>query len=512
MISSSPAFLLGGDTPGYVAFIREIIQNGFIIPSQNTLHFPGSYWVYPPLLPYFWAVVTHLLGGGTLTPFYVIEVSGMVADSLVVIPVFLISRLVFNRQAAIVSSLLFAVYLPDLFALAWGGVPQLFATFLFAWVIYFTILISRESNRSIKNTLALGILLILLTLTHDLTIFVMIFSLLGTVVISLILKKIRIGGIRPNMEHLNSVIWKLPVAIIVSLPVFLVWYVPRYWWIIDAGVPYASSSLPPVFSNSASIFQIIWQGFEGFLSPLGFSMVFIPVAIWSIYLCFRKIPEKSGVLIIFTIVPLLIGVVDYHASIIVARMGYYTFFPALIISSYGVVHFMNSFASNEKTLAGVTVPHNRRKKVAAAIVIIPLLLVSTLGISYNTTAHSLYNSYLDTSTDNLIDYSTLNWIHSNIPVNSTFASYGEIGYYIMGYDGNPTLVYQDLKYLTQPAEWNESIAAYDLAYIPTHNITLTEHLISQYHVNYVTVSGGTPVPSFYTEVYSDSSTVIYQVS
>lgn len=512
VISSNPTFLLGGDTPGYVAYVQEVIRNGFMIPTQNAIHFPGSYWVYPPLLPYFWAILTHLLGNGPITPFYVIEISGMLIDALVVIPVFMIAKLVFGKKTAVVSAFMFTVYLPDLFALSWGGVPQLFATFLFAWVIYFTILISREESRSLRNTVVLGVVLIILTLTHDLSIFVMIFSILAVIILSLMLQRIKIRGLETNAAHLKSVVRKLPLSLLIALPLMLVWYIPRYWWIIDAGAPYINSNLPAVFTQTTATFSLVFQGMIYFLSPLSFAVLLIPLAVWSIYWCLKHMPEKSGVLLVFAILPILISVVDFHDPIIVGRMGYYTFLPALVITSHGLISFWNSHMEHRKEVGMKnTGSSNRSQKVAAAVIIIPFLMVSTFGVSANMTAHSFYNSYLDSSPSNVIDYSTLNWIHSNIPRNSTFASYGEFGYYIMGFDGNPTLVYQSLKYLTQPAEWNESIAAYDLVYAPSANVNMTMHLISKYNVDYVTTSGNVSVPSFYTEVYHDGNTTIYHV-
>lgn len=512
VVSSSPTFLLGGDTPGYVAYVREIIANGLQVPSVNSLHFPGSYWVYPPILPYFWSMLTLLLGNTQMTTFYVIEVTGLVIDSLVIIPLYLAAKLVFGKNVAVVSSFLFAFYLPDLYALTWGGVPQLFATFLIAWVIYFTLLISRESGRNYRNTVMLGIVLSVLTLTHDLSIWVMIFSLSALVVVSLILRALPARILSPDPEHLKSIIRKTPIAMLISVPALLVWYLPRTWWLVDAGAPYINTSLQQIFPQSSGLLPMALQGINGYFSPLGFAVFLIPLAIGGVYLCVRHSLEKTGVLLLFLSAPIVMSIIDVHDPTIVSRMGYYTFFPSLMITSYAIVHLKERYFSDFTIFKLSTVANPRKNTKRIAALTVPLILISALGVSANMSSHTFYNSYIGSEPNGLIDYTTLQWIHNNIPSNSTVASFGEFGYYVMGYDGNPTLVYQELKYLTQPAEWNESIAAYSLIYLPDNNITLTQQLISKYNISYVTGLQGISVPSFYSSVYSHDNMTIYKVS
>lgn len=512
VISSSPTFILGGDTPGYVAFTREIIQNGLFIPGLNSLHFPGSFWVYPPLLPYFWSMLIKAFGDSTFTPFYVIEISGMVIDSLVIIPLFLTARTVFGSKVAIISAFMYTVYIPDLYALTWGGVPQLFATFLFAFAIYFTVRISRDESRSRRDAVLLGLVLIVLTFTHDLTIFVMLFSLTMIVIASAFLMKVRLKTFRPNKVHLHSIITKVPLSIAIAVPALLIWYIPRYWWIIDAGAPYINANLPIVFSSSLTLPQIIYQGIDGYLSPLGFAIFLIPLMSYSVYLVTKSHFEKSGILLAFMSFPVLMSIIDFHDPTIVARMGYYSFLPSVMITSYGIFSIYEKYRySKEVNASSPANPVKRSRKTIAVALAVPLILISSLGVTANMQSHTFYNSYLNVEPNQVIDYSALGWIHSNLPQNSTFASFGELGYYIMGYDGNPTLVYQNLKYLTQPVEWNESIAAYNLVYRPDMNVTQTEGLISQYNVSYVTSMTGVSVPSFYKEVYSSHNMVIYYV-
>lgn len=511
VISSNPAFILGGDTPGYAAFTHEIIQNGMVIPGLNILHYPGSFWVYPPLLPYFWSLLVKVLGNSTIMPFYVIETSGMVIDSLVIIPLFLTARMVFGRKVATVSAFLYTVYLPDLFALTWGGVPQLFATFLFAFVIYFTVLISREETRYKKNAVLLGIILAVLTFTHDLTIFVMIFSLVLIILASAFFLKVKFKGFSPDRSHLLSIVTKLPISIAIAVPALLIWYIPRYWWVIDAGAPYVNANLPIVFTSSLTFPQLIFQGVEGYFAPLGFAILLIPLMVYSVRYAVKHAFEKSGILLSFMAFPVLLSIIDFHDPTIVSRIGYYSFLPSLVITSRGIMQLYEKYSQSDHTHdIPVTQVRKSRRSILAAL-IVPLILVSALGVGSNVQSHTFYNTYVNVGSNQVIDYSTLGWIHSNLPQNSTFASFGELGYYIMGYDGNPTLVYQNLKYLTQPVEWNESIAAYNLVYRPDANVTLTHGLISKYNVSYVTSMAGVSVPSFYKEVYSNQNFIIYNV-
>lgn len=512
VVSSSPTFLLGGDTPGYVAYVREIISNGFGVPAVNSIHFPGSYWVYPPVLPYLWSLMTILFGNTQLTTFYVIEASGLVIDSLVIIPLYMTVKMVFGKNVGIVSSLLFAFYLPNLYALTWGGVPQLFATFLIAWVIYFTVLISREPERKYRNAIVLGAILTILTFTHDLSIWVMVFSLSALVIISLVLRTFPSERLAPEPAHLKAIITKVPIALLISVPSILIWYIPRTWWLVDAGAPYINASLQQFFPSQPDLLQTVIQGASGYFSPLGFAILLIPLAIAGIYLCVKHNMEKTGVLLVFMSTPILLSIIDFHDPIIVARMGYYTFFPSLMFTAYAIVLIKDKYFGDFTVFRPSNAANPRRNTRRLVALTVPLILISALGVSANMSSHTFYNSYLSSEPNGLIDYTTLQWIHENVPSNSTVASFGEFGYYVMGYDGNPTLVYQDLKYLTQPAEWNESIAAYSLIYLPDSNTTLTQQLISKYNISYVTGVQGVAVPSFYKSVYSHDNMTIYKVS
>lgn len=514
VISSSPSFIVGSDTPSYVAFARELINNHFLIPQTNAIHYPGSVWVYPPVLPEILALFMYAFKLSGFSSFYFLTFLSIIIDSFTIIPIWKATKLLFSRRTAVMSSLIFSCYLPDLYALTWGGYPQILATAIFAWIIYYVVKIVKAENSNVKTYVVPGLLLGLLALTHDISTFVV----GGSVTIYILLLLIYSVISRENTikkRSFGSAIKLLPSLVISSIFVAY-WYIPRIWWVFDAAFPpsYIQSLNVPL--THQGFFSMIQANFQTFYGPLDMSMFIFPVLVLAIFYSIKRRKELSGIGFLFTIMisSALLILIEFRDQVLVSRLSYFIFLPALIIVSSAFERLLFSNKKHQSNNASETIFSKRSRGIGISIVLsIILIAVSAEGIYANMVSHSYYAGNDPSANFNFVDSGSLQWIHSNTPQNAVFAAPGIYGFYLMGYDGNPTLDYESPHYLTQPVEFNESSAAYTLIMTPLNNVSLTEHYISLYHVSYVVTlsQNSTNAPSFYHEVFKDNVLTIYYV-
>lgn len=510
VISSSPAFIGGGDTSSYIAFAREIINNGFKIPATNSIHFPGSEWVYPPVVPYLFAVLSRFFGISGWQAFVFPAIVGVIANALIVVPVWKISNLLFGRLTATVTTLSFSIYLPNLYAITWGGYPQLFATLISAVILYFLIKIV-TSNGNLKDDLILALLLGILYLTHDLSSFVVASALVLMIVAIILFRIVRpkaIPSVRPALH--------LSLSLGISAPFFLYWYLPRLWWIKDAAFGPASNVLQgnsSLASDLASV-QPIWIHLSPHIAYIGAFSLLVVVSIMAAFLNRRIRGRILGLVAVsvFMFLPIFLMIWKVGDSVLFSRLSYYVFFPAQIflvsLVSPGIKHLLlnrNKFGWNKES-------YKRMVGIVLSVIIVSLISVNYVhGTNSNILSHSYFTSF-DKNTTITQQIDTLNWIDNNIPKNSIVASEGQLGFYLMGYAGLPTILYEPAKYLTQPVEWNESLAAYVLTNTPTQNVSKTASEILLYNISYVIIPGEEPlVPSFYDVVFSSASANVFQI-
>ncbi len=510
VISTAPANYGGGDTASYVAFAREIMDNRFLIPTTNNLHFPGSGWVYPPAIPYLFALLFKVFGAGGCRPFEVAALVGVVANALIVVPVWKLTELIFNRTTATIATITFSAYLPNLYAITWGGYPQIFATLLIASILYFTVkLVALDGGK--REIIFLGVLMGILYLTHDLSSFVVSSSLLLLSIILLLS-----GFFSRNAMQLRSAGIKILSSLALSAPAFVYWYFPRLWWVKDAVFGGPSLIFQPhstIYADLSSL-QPVW--FHIFpLIP--YVVTFLVLLSMSILASFMSSGERhtnygTGLLSLFLALPLLMMVWKSNDSVLFSRLSYYLFIPAsILLSRLIVIGF--------EELKGIKVSakmgrETYRKSVGFILSVMKIVLLTVIavhGIEANRSSHTYYNSFSDNASISK-QFSALEWVNANIPNGSVVASDGQLGFYIMGYAGLPTLLYEPPNYLTQPVEWNESQAAYILTNHPAINLSLTEDLILQYNVSYVIIPrANLSVPSIYINVYDSNLITVYEV-
>jgi hypothetical protein len=525
VVSTPPRFYTASDSGEYVSFARELIANHFAIPKFNTLYYPGSPWIYPPIAIEFFAMLVWLTRASGWTPFYLLTAIMVVIDSLTIIPVFLVSKRVFNEFAAVVAVLIYAAYPPDLYALTWSGYPQIIATFLLGWIIYyFLVTVDSPNWGSPINIVSLGLITGILALTHDLTIFVVFFTAMFYCVFVLLRNvRVLVSSNGPQRRNVMTRVFKIVAANLIALPFFAYWYLPRWQWVMSA-----ASVMP---GAGEGLISVITNFFSSIIQPLGpfydFPIIFAVLLLFSLYLMGSKRNGKAfDVVFSFLVAPILLILVEHGNGVLSARLSYYIFFPALILVAYS----LSSVVTNLQGLrlkAGRLTKFNggdlvsrkkidKPKMVAYGIVFVLVALNAIGTVSFNMTSHTYYDKCFSCDATNVLitNLPVLAWIHQNIPNHAVFAVAGDLGYYVSAYDGNPAIVYHSLQYLTQQTERQESLAAYFLVYEASTNLTLAWNYIHYYNVSYVIVynSPNTTLPYFYQTVYSDNQVSVLRIS
>ena len=518
VLSSSPRFIAGGDTASYVAFAKEIIANGFFIPAHNALHFPGSQWIYPPVVPYILALIFRIFGDSGWLPFEIAGILGALLSAITVIPIWKVTNFIFGRLAATIATISFAFYLPNQYALTWGAYPQIFATLLLVMIFYYLVRLSnRKEEHSTRYVIYLSATLAILYLTHDLTSFVVLLSLGIFVLISFLIRYTSYKN--EDSRNISFAGIRVLLAVIISSPAFIIWYIPTLWWVKDAAFGSPSTSIVSsngfsLSSDISSIQQVLFH-LNPYIILVGILSILLIASIMRELIESVREEKLSRILslILFIVIPVILMSWKINDYVLFARFSYYVFPSGLIIVAGLLAHFLNNwhFTNNKSAKNNKTLPRNYIKPIFAFSVLILLSINSVVGIDANFNSHTYFAKYTDNSTTSL-QINSLNWINENIPHNSTIVSEGQLGFYIMGFSGLPTLVYEPLNYLTQPTEWNESLAAYILISNPSLNLPKTLNLIYKYNVKYIVVPENiTNAPSFYYEIHSAPSLTVYKI-
>jgi len=497
---SSPQFIAVGDAAEYVALARELAANNFAVPPHNTLYYPGTPWIYPPLGLELLAAIIRLTASSGWEPFYTLTGLMVVFDSLTVIPVFLLTKRVFDRGAALAAGLIFSSYPPDLYALSWSAYPQIVATFIVAWVLLLWVRAETDPH-PLRLNVFMGLLVGVVALVHDLTALILVGVLLTYAVIGTI-----VGFVgRRRLSNSTSAAW---VSLAVCSPFMAYWYAPRLWW-----VEYAASSA----STPQTLVSGVNQFLQSFAIPVGvyygYVIVYALLLIAFTYTMVTDFRPTTLTLICFGAVPVAIMVYKSTDITLLERLPYYTLLPTTIFVAKGLTYTCTRIEKAVKSFR----PSSRRTWAYTLAILLAFTAFTALStVSYSASAHTYYAQcdYCNNKAEPLTDLSIYEWIETNTPTGSVFAAAGHIGYYIAAYDGRPTIVYHPLDYLTQPSERYESLAAYTLVFTPDYNIVETLTYIIQYNVSYIVVYNtyNITVPYFYKPVYTDNLVTLYQVN
>ena len=496
-----PAGKFYGDLLGYIALGKEISANSMLIPSVNTIHYPGSAWVYPPVIPYLAAIFVMVSNGYSLQ---MLSAFSVLTVSLTSIPALKLMRNIFGPEEGSVGGILYALYFPSLYEETWGGLPQLLAILLLITML--AIVTSRNDRVNKWDSSAVLLLGFAIPFVHDLTSILILPSLLIAILLFIVLKSGR------SRESILSAISLIGLVTGISI-----WYLPRLWWVIDSAFPTSNgvfSSLSSIVPSSSStgilhsLYSVQQVSSAAAIIPYGWILV-VAFFMLSVVVLFKFVDHRQfPVMAAFLLLPLVLTFAYIDDNVLSARFSYFAYlFSFLLVAPmfYRMLKAtLNSFEGRRSK--GITSKYTVR--IVSACLIAVMVSLSVSGMLYDAGSHAYY-AYSDNRSEFQYSMDTVHFLgqhHSS----GTVVAAGTIGFLIMAYDALPVIEYQPLNYLTQPVEWNESYAAYEILHHPDSNIS--RQMIIRYNVSYVIMSPGEiDLPEYYNPVYSNPYFAIYVV-
>ena len=601
VLSGPPSFIPGGDGGEYVSLARELLANGFAVPATNSIYYPGTPWILPPVPVYLLAGLVAAIGRSGWLPFQTVLGLCIAFDVATLVPLWRLSKKVFGGATPYVVAATYVAYPPALYALTWTGYAQIVGTFLFVVCASLAAALVLDEGGARWRWLALGAALGLTALSHDLSAFVVLGALLLLAVFLGVLSTARWGGLEGlNPRAARQVVW----SVAVGLPFYLYWYAGRIQWLL--------SLAPGPRSGPTDIFSLVTEYVNAIAQPVGplllvEALFLLPCFLGGVYLLFRRSPGAGVVIGSFFLSPALLAVWEWSDPSFSVLLYYYMLVLSLPLVACALLAAVDQFSL--RVSGRRPVPGTRRNRAAytiGAVLVGGLILANSVGgVAFNVGSHAWFNECFECGsppaygqlrvttsppTDALIyvngtaagrwgswvtlppanysvsfqqvaglktpppetvrvasdtivkvtasyangtttlaysqaaglsrprqfDFGVLYWMAGHVPASAVVVAPGNLsnwGFYVSGYDGNPTIVAHGLQWLSQAQERTESSAAQTLVYSSAANDSLTVQLLREYNVSYVMVYAlnAGQVSKYYTLVYSDDMVNLYQV-
>jgi hypothetical protein len=515
VVSSSPSFIPGGDGGQYVALAREVISNKFLVPAVNTVYYPGTPWVLPPLPVLLLAALMSVFGSVGWVPFQILLALTIVFDVATLIPLWRLSSSLFGEPTAYVIAAAYVAYPPALYTLTWTGYAPIIGAMLSVWCLLYSVKVVAAGRGAMKNAIILGLLLGLTALSHDLSAFV----LLGGIV--LLLAALALLHLRASWHSTlpnSNALWHILLSLLIAAPAYLYWYAGRLDWLASVAGTQTSGG-----TNALGVFTEYITALQQPLGPLfgGEIAVLLPFLIYGIYLMAKGYSTAAIAVLPLLLSPTLIAIWKWSDPSLSVFLYYYIVLFSLPLVAFALVSVVGSVSTRA---ARTTVSNSPRRRGVAlrtagyGIILLLLAVNSVASVNFNAGSHVWFNECFACSPSGPrpFDYNVLSWMTGNVNRDSVVVAPGNLsnwGFYVCGYTGNPCIVAHGLQWLSQASERAESSAAQVLIYAPSENIMVTSADIRQYNVSYVMMYAAqtVQVPSFYTKVYNDTFVVLYSV-
>lgn len=486
LLFSKPPYFFGGDLYSYVTFSEEIRRNGMLIPFYNTLHFPGTGFVFPPLIPLILSPIgIYFSTTRTLEIFTLLEIF---IGSISTIPIYKIAKYAFDQKTGIIASYLYSSFPPFIYLDIWGDFAQV-AGFLLILLIILTLINILDGNKMNSYSLFFPVLIIILAFTHDLSFFFVVFYLLILVGILLLFSDLR-------KRYFISTVYIILGSLVGTL-------IGSLWYIYHSSIFYFLTDHSLSIYSGGSLSQSLYSFSVDFDIPYGFQWIVyvffaLLVITWS-YLHFQHPKDKVfliDTLLVASSIPCFVFVFD---PVLFSRFGYFLSLGYIFLGSFFVSNLI--FRKQQRKMR-FRLPKSAIKLVAVLFI----ALYVSFSVVMNENAHQYY-----VSGGSNISYSSdcgvIHWIESNGNRSDVIAAPQSIGFMLMAFTGNPVIVNESVSLLTQHLEFEESRAAGILIDF-SQNLTQLKAIEQSYHVDYVVSSTGYS-GDYYYPVYSNSNYTIY---
>lgn len=493
LLSSRP-FIFGGDSYSYVALSLEINRNSYLIPFRNSIHYPGTEFIFPPLIPYIFSPILPMIG-----TFDTIATLTAVDIFLGSIPVFLVSIITFKlrgKNAGIVSGFVYATFPPFMYLDTWGDTAQLLGFVLFLLLLLCVIEVIR-THRTGRNFYAGILLLILLGYAHDLSFFFSLFFLIITIISLFVWNKLT----DESVIRISPIL----VMLIVGGAIGSLWYVLHPAWLSFLFYNFISGKSHNLTFSVSGIAGSIDPLFAVPFGYMYFGFLFFALLAVAWFYSFRvrwsrdEIPIDA--LLIASIIPAVLLIFN---TVLFSRFLY---FASIGYSFVGSIFLADILSYKRNSISRL------RKKIHLFLkigVVLVIAMYLSLSVVINAESHSYYANGEGTGSSFAQNVMLSEWILSNDPHGQAIAAPQEIGFIIMAYAQVPVLVNENSSLLTQKNEVTESIAAGELISLPS-NLTLVEHLANEYSIIYI-VSNNTSSSSLFQPVFSNSFYTVYKIT
>lgn len=436
-----------GDVGEFATFVREISLNGGNIPYSNTIYFPGSRYIYPPLIFLGVANLNILLGRFITLP-----------TNAAIYELYYFTILISSAQAAflywylskkqdytekILTAAILIFFDVSLYSLSWGGYPDIIATFMLLLLLFF-LDNRRKDSRSLVYA---SIMFVLIAFTHDLTYFFTVLTVLGVVVFDCIKRDFRTAG-------------KTFAVLLAGGIAGAVWWLPRMSFVLSAFTVSTSQGTGPfpIFTSGTAVLQII---------PYLLPIVVLAAIEFAAALRQRKFEPMDAFTISFfcTASALVFLIKDPTLS---ARIILYSYTLALIIllKNLGIIKKTELFKGS----------WIMEKKKATALILALIAVVTPAQIYLGSASVHFFNSGQYAYNQELIDFGSTHFNEGTILA-------PQIGTYLSAIDGSTTIIYTG--FLAGHVEVTERNAAVSVILFSTSHGAFQN--ISKYNMTYIVI-------------------------
>ncbi len=444
-----PGFFPNVDAAEFATFVREISLNSGYIPSVNSIYFPGTAYIYPPLLFYFAYLVDiplgYLSGNSNLLQIYTLLAIAVAAGAYLNLMIYRNTASKDTPYSRLLSFVIPVFYGVDIYALTWGGYPYIVDMTLSVMLLF---VLDRETWGKRDYVIA-GLLAVAIPLTHDLTWFLMVAVLIVLVAFNAVKKR-----------KANAVKGLYVLGVTVAVGLF--WWLPRLSFLL--GVLNLSQNA------GSGPFSPIGSGGEAVVLAVPYAIPILALVVLELIASIKR--KKFEKVDSFTLALATSGIgflFIFHDPVVFARIVLYsyTFLMVIVLKN---IHLLKELKGNSGRDMG------RRKAAMAVLAVLVIFGVpSQFFIGH-------YSSTFYSSSGFAYEQDLISWAPSHIG-NGTVAA-PEIGNYLSAIDGLPVILYSGfLVGQTQIAQRN---AVLDLLFHPGNTTTMQQ--VSHYNIRYLVIA------------------------
>jgi len=413
-------FPLGTDNVNQYEFVTNVIR--FIgFPSKRAFMSPGSTFIYPPI-GIIIQIIFQIILCQSIKPVFVAHWLSLITSSLSVVFIYLISKSLFNRVAALFASFTALISYPELILLCWSGFPSVFGMLLFTLYLYF--LISYIQKDCFIYFFLLSLTLSIAILTH---LYSALIIALITGFIFFIYNKRRILLQLALLVFLMTAPWSIYHFLLILPSLYKLLFTPSTF----QRVTFRSSFNLSDFFGGAYLYL--------FSIPALIQMFYVP-------------KDKQGVIKVILVcfaIPFLTGILGWNLEWLGSRFLsyrplYYALTPLSILSGEGfssLINLCKSCEKGKKIYLSLIVFKKWKANIKIFSLFVEILLISAVFSVSIFTSKVNFSKVLTIRRYyefvNQEDLETLEWISRNL--NGTVVSDWYFGQWIAGYANIPTI-------------------------------------------------------------------------